>query len=401
LHPIFRTFAVRNYRIYWTGFVISLIGTWMQTLAQSWLVWDLTRSPFWLGIVGALPQFPSLILGSIGGVLVDRTVKRRLLVITQTGLAVTAMALAVVTLAGVVRVEHVVVIAAITGIITAVDTPARLSFVTEIVGKEYLGNAIALNSTTFNGARLIGPSIAGLLVPLIGTGGCFLINSISFLAMILALLMMRDLPPVVFDSSISVVSQWREAFHYVAHARVPRALLLNVMVFSAFAYSYVVLMPVFADVILEAGVRGMGAMMGAVGVGALAGGVWQAALSHKARRGRVVIFGAFTLGVALLLFSFSRSLLLSVLILPLVGLASISMLASTNTLLQTLAPDHLRGRVLGFYTTAFMGVMPLGSMLVGTVASEIGAPWTVAAGALACLIVAALTLTRNKRLMVV
>ena len=401
MHPIFRAFAVRNYRIYWTGFAISLVGSWMQTLAQSWLVWDLTRSAFWLGMVGALSQLPSLILGSIGGVLVDRTVKRRLLIITQSGLALSALALAVVTLSGVVRVEHVVVIAAITGLFTAVDTPARLSFVTEVVGKEHLGNAIALNSTTFNAARLVGPSIAGLLVPLIGTGGCFLVNSLSFLAMIFALMMMRDLPAPAYDTSTSVVAQWREAFRYVMRARVPRALILNVVVFSAFGYSYVVLMPVFADTILESGVRGMGAMMGAVGVGALAGGIWQAALSHKARRGRVVIFGAFTLCVALLLFSFSRSLWLSILILPLVGLASISMLASTNTLLQTLAPDHLRGRVLGFYTTAFMGIMPIGSMIVGAVAAEYGAPHTIAAGAAVCLIVASLTLARNKRLMVV
>jgi len=401
VHPIFRAFAVRNYRIYWTGFAISLVGSWMQTLAQSWLVWDLTRSAFWLGMVGALSQLPSLILGSIGGVLVDRTVKRRLLIITQSGLALSALALAVVTLSGVVRVEHVVVIAAITGLFTAVDTPARLSFVTEVVGKEHLGNAIALNSTTFNAARLVGPSIAGLLVPLIGTGGCFLVNSLSFLAMIFALMMMRDLPAPAYDTSTSVVAQWREAFRYVMRARVPRALILNVVVFSAFGYSYVVLMPVFADTILESGVRGMGAMMGAVGVGALAGGIWQAALSHRARRGRVVIFGAFTLCVALLLFSFSRSLWLSILILPLVGLASISMLASTNTLLQTLAPDHLRGRVLGFYTTAFMGIMPIGSMIVGAVAAEYGAPHTIAAGAAVCLIVASLTLARNKRLMVV
>ena len=401
MHPIFRTFAVRNYRIYWTGFTISLVGSWMQTLAQSWLVWDLTRSPFWLGIVGAMPQLPSLILGSIGGVLVDRTVKRRLLIITQAGLGLSALVLAMVTLTGVVRVEHVVIIAAITGLFTAVDTPARLSFVTEIVGKEYLGNAIALNSTTFNAARLVGPSVAGLLIPLIGTGSCFLINALSFGAMICALLMMRDLPAPKYDTNTSVVAQWREAFGYVAKARVPRALILNVVVFSAFGYSYVVLMPVFADGILEAGVRGLGAMMGSVGVGALAGGIWQAALSSKARRGRVVIFGAFTLGISLLLFSFSRSLLLSIIILPLVGLASISMLASTNTLLQTLAPDHLRGRVLGFYTTAFMGIMPIGSMIVGTIAAEYGAPHTLAGGAIICLIFAALTLARNKRLMVV
>jgi MFS family permease len=401
MHQIFSAFTSRNYRIYWIGFAISLIGSWMQTLAQSWLVWDLTRSPFWLGIVGAMPQIPSLILGSIGGVLVDRTPKRALLVVTQTGLGLSALALAVVTLLKIVTVEQVVVIAAVTGIFTAIDTPARLSFVTELVGKDKLGNAIALNSTTFNMTRLIGPAIAGLIIPWTGEGGCFLINAISFLALIIALMLMRDLPVFSPDTSVSVVAQWREAFRYVRKTRVPRSLILNVVVFSVFVFSYVVLMPVFADEILEKGVRGLGALMGSIGVGALAGGIWQATLPRNSKRGRIVIMGAFGLCVGLLLFSFSRSFILSLCILPLVGFSSISMLASTNTLLQTYAPDHLRGRVLGFYTTAFLGFMPIGSMIVGSVANRYGAPITLFGGGVICLIFASLTLARNKRLMVV
>lgn len=401
MHPIFRAFALRNYRIYWTGFTLSLVGSWMQTLAQSWLVWDLTRSPFWLGMVGAMPQLPSLILGSIGGVLVDRAPKRTLLIVTQAGLGLSALALATVTLLGIVRVEHVIVIAAITGIFTAVDTPARLSFVTDIVGREYLSNAIALNSTTFNATRLIGPAIAGLLVPLIGTGGCFLINGVSFAAMIVALAAIRDLPRPSFDRSLSVAAQWRDSFRYILHTRVPRALILNVVVFSAFGFSYVVLMPMFADEVLESGVRGLGLLMGAVGVGALAGGVWQASLPPRARRGRVVIFGAIGLSIGILLFSLSHTFWISICILPLVGLSSIAMLASTNTLLQTLAPDHLRGGVLGFYTTSFLGIMPIGSMILGAVAAEYGASLTVMGGGAVCLTVALLTLARNKRLMAV
>jgi MFS family permease len=401
VHPIFRAFAVRNYRIYWSGFTLSLIGTWMQTLAQSWLVWDLTRSAFWLGIVGAMPQLPSLILGSIGGVLVDRTVKRTLLIVTQTGLALCALALAIFTMTHTVQVIHVVIIAAITGIFTAADTPARLSFVSEIVGKQYVGNAIALNSTTFNVTRLIGPSIAGFIIPWVGEGGCFLINAISFLAMIFALMAMRDLPPLNVNPDSSVATEWREALHYVVHSRIARSLILNVALFSVFVMSYVVLMPMFADQVLESGVRGLGGLMGAIGVGALIGGVWQASLPHNARRGRIVIFGAIGLSASVLLFALSRNFTLSLLILPLAGLSSISMLASTNTLLQTLAPDHLRGRVLGFYTTSFLGMMPLGSMLVGFVATDFGPSYTVAGGALICLIVALLTLGRNKRLMVV
>jgi len=392
---------VRNYRIYWTGFTLSLIGSWMQTLAQSWLVWDLTRSAFWLGIVGAMPQLPSLILGSIGGVIVDRTVKRTLLIVTQTGLALCALALAILAMNHMVQVWHVVVIAGITGIFTAADTPARLSFVSEIVGRQYVGNAIALNSTTFNATRLIGPAIAGLIIPWVGEGGCFLINAVSFLAMIWALLSMRDLPPFTFVNNVSVAAQWREALHYVMHSRIARSLILNVAIFSVFIMSYVVLMPMFADQILEKGVRGLGALMGAIGIGALIGGVYQASLPHNARRGKGVIFGAIGLCVSILLFAFSRNFILSLLILPLVGLSSISMLASTNTLLQTLTPDHLRGRVLGFYTTSFLGMMPIGCMVAGSAAAEFGASYTVAAGALICLTVALLTLARNKRLMVV
>ncbi len=373
----------------------------MQTLALSWLVWELTRSAFWLGVVGALPQFPSLILGSIGGVLVDRTVKRTLLIVTQLGLGLAALALALVTLGNIVTIEYVVIIAAVTGIFTAVDTPARLSFVSEIVGRDNVGNAVAINSTTFNLTRLIGPSIAGLLIPVIGVGGCFLINAISFGAMIIALAMMRNLPPLVYDRGSSVVTQWREAFRYVRRTRVPRSLILNIIVFSMFAFSYVVLMPVFADDVLESGVRGLGLLMGAIGVGALAGGIYQAMLPVGFRRGRLVIYGAYGLCIGLLLFSVSRNFILSMLVLPLVGASSISMLASTNTLLQTLSPDHLRGRVLGFYTTSFLGFMPIGSLIVGSIAAKVGVSWTLMGGALLCLIFALFTLGRNKRLMVV
>lgn len=377
---------------------MSLIGSWMQTLAQSWLVWDLTRSPFWLGIVGAMPQIPSLILGSIGGVLVDRAPKRKLLIWTQSGLGLCALALALIVYLDAVKVEYVIAIAAISGIFTAVDTPARLSFVTDIVGKQYLGNAIALNSTTFNATRLVGPAMAGLLIPFIGTGGCFLINAISFIAMIVAVSAIRDLPPPSYEIRASVASQWKEAFRYVIHTKVPRALILNVVVFSAFGFSYVVLMPMFADQILEVGVQGMGFLMGAVGVGALIGGVIQAGLPHGAKRGPVVIIGAFGLSIGIMLFSMSSSFALSLAILPLVGASSIAMLASTNTLLQTQAPDHLRGGVLGFYTTGFTGIMPIGSMILGAVAGEFGARWTVGLSALFCLIFASLTLARNKRL---
>jgi MFS family permease len=395
---LLRAFAHRNYRLYWSGFAFSLIGTWMQTLAQGWLVWRLTESALWLGIVGAMPQLPSLLLGSIGGVLVDRTHKRGLLLVTQTGLAVCALAIAIPTLLNVVRVEHVLIISAISGVFMAVDAPARLSFTTELVGKQDLDNAIALNSTTFNGARLVGPAIAGLLVPLIGEGGCFLINAVSFLALIVGLLMMRDLPKPAPASREPLIKQLREAYNFVRGSAVHNTLILNVIVFSAIGFSYSILMPVFADKVLNAGVRGLGMLMGATGIGALIGGIWQASLARGTKRGWVVIMGTTSLGASLLLFSLSQSFILSLCILPLTGFAGITMLASTNTLLQSLSPDHLRGRVLGIYTTSFLGVMPIGSFLIGWLASLVGPQWALGAGSVLCLIVAWTTMLHNSRL---
>jgi MFS family permease len=395
---LFRAFRHRNYRLYWAGFSLSLIGTWMQTLAMGWLVWRLTKSPFWLGVVGAMPQLPSLIFGSIGGALVDRTVKRRVLYITQTGMAISALVLGVLTVMDVVRLTDIVIIAAISGVFAAVDAPARLAFVTDLVGKEDIGNAVALNASMFNAARLVGPAIAGLLVPVIGEGGCFLVNAISFVALIIGLSRMKNLPPPIPANREPLLSQLREAYNFVIASPVIRDLMLNVIFFAGFGLAYTTLMPVFADEILDSGVRGLGALMGATGIGAFVGGVLQAALPRGARRGRVVIYGAFGLALSLLLFAFSRSFILSLFILPFVGFSSISMLASTNTLLQSLSPDHLRGRVLGFYTTAFLGILPVGSFLLGVVASQTSAPLALIIATLICLGVALATLLRNERL---
>lgn len=370
----------------------------MQTLAIGWLVWRLTRSPFWLGVVGAMPQLPSLLLGTIGGVMVDRTVKRRLLYITQAGMAISAIVLGVLTLMDVVRLTDVIIIAAISGVFAAIDAPARLTFVAELVGKEDIGNAVALNATMFNAARLIGPAIAGVLVPIIGEGGCFLINGVSFIALIIGLSRMRDLRQPLPAAKEPLFRQLHEAYQFVLASPVIRHLLLNVIVFAGFGLSYTTLMPVFADQILESGVRGLGALMGATGIGAFIGGILQAAIPRGAKRGRIVIYGAFGITFSLLLFALSRNFILSLLILPVLGFSTISMLASTNTLLQSLSPDHLRGRVLGFYTTAFLGVLPIGSFLLGSLASQTSAPFAIMAASLICLTVAILTLLRNERL---
>ncbi|MDK9701347.1 MAG: MFS transporter, partial [bacterium] len=397
LQNILRAFAHRNYRFYWTGHAISLIGTWMQTLAQGWLVWQMTESPFWLGIVSAMSQLPSLLFGSFGGVLVDRAGKRKLLLITQAGLAVSAAVMAFITLAGFVQLWHIVLIATLSGLFAAVDAPARLSFIQDLVGKEDLGNAVALNSSTFNGARLVGPAIAGLLVPIVGEGGCFLLNSLSYAALIIALLQMKELPHT-HKPTKSVFHEWHEAFNFIRHSPIHRTLILNTLVFGAFGFAYTVLMPVFADKILEIGVRGLGMLMGTIGVGALFGGLWQASLPNGAKRGRLVIGGAVGLAIGALGFSFSRSLPLSLVLLAFVGFAGISMLASTNTLLQSLAPDHLRGRVMGFYTTAFLGISPIGNFLVGSIASKLGASYAMAVVSLFCLLYAVTTIIWNPKL---
>jgi MFS family permease len=397
LLPVFRAFQHRNFRLFFTGFAISMLGSWMQTLAQSWLVWRLTHSPVWLGVIGAMPQLPSLVLGPFGGVLVDRHFKRSVLIVTQIGMGLCAGALALFTLSGHITEWIVLIIAICTGIFVAIDTPARLSFAQDMVGKDDLGNAIALNSTTFNAARLIGPAIAGLLVPVIGEGGIFLINSISYLGLISTLLMMRDLPlPTATDKPVLV--QIREAFLFVRTSPLHKILILNTALIAVIGFSYVPLLPVMADDILDVGVRGLGIMYGALGVGALIGGLRVAWVKSGAKRGRTVLIGAAGLTLFVITFAFSRWFPLSLLALAGAGYSFATMLTSTNTILQTYAPDELRGRVIGIYSTSFIGMLPLGNVLAGFTAEVIGAMWTMVGFATLTLLAVTLTIGRSRAL---
>jgi MFS family permease len=396
MNPTFRAFQYRNFRLFFTGFAVSMLGSWMQNLAQAWLVWRLTHSTVWLGVIGAMPQLPSLILGPFGGVIVDRHFKRSVLVITQTGLGLTAGALAIATLTGHVTPVMILAIAAVTGVFVAIDTPARLSFAQDLVGKEDIGNAVALNSTTFNAARLIGPSIAGFLVPVIGEGGIFAMNAISFFALIGTLFMMRDLPQSPGNSA-PVLEQLREAFHYVRGSALHRTLIINVMIYAVVGLSYVPLMPLVADQILDVGVRGLGMLTGAIGLGALLGGLRQATAARGAKRGWNVIAGALTLSICVALQSYSHVYWFTMAMLFVTGFSFVTMLASTNTLLQQHSPDHLRGRVLGFYTTAFLGFMPAGTLLSGVMAAWIGASLTMLCSSLLCLMAVLLVLAREPK----
>lgn len=394
---VFRAFRHRNFRLFFTGFAISMLGSWMQTLAQSWLVWRLTHSATWLGIIGAMPQLPSLVLGPFGGVIVDRHFKRSVLIATQCGMGLCAAALAYYTLTEQVTEWIVLAIAVCSGVFVAIDTPARLSFAQDMVGKDDLGNAIALNSTTFNAARLVGPSIAGLLVPLIGEGGIFLMNAVSFFGLIGTLLMMRDLP-LPTAAHAPVLRQLREAFIFVRGSALHRTLIVNIILFSILGFSYVPLLPVMADHVLDVGVRGLGLMFGAAGLGALIGGLRMASVKTGAKRGRNVLIGATGLCVTVIAFAASRWFPFSLLALAGAGYSFATMLASTNTLLQSFAPDELRGRVVGIYTTSFLGVLPFGNLLAGSLADQIGATWTMAACAGLTLIVISQTIGRSTEL---
>lgn len=380
----FASLRHRNFRLFWTGQMVSLVGTWMQAVAQGWLVLTLTNSAFLLGLVSAIGSIPILFLALPGGVAADRFDKRRLLMATQTMAMVLALILAVLTHCQAVRIWHVVVLAALAGSAFAFDAPSRQSFIIELVGKEDLLNAIALNSAIFNAARILGPALAGVLIGFIGMAGCFFINGASFLAVILGLWMIRREPSAPRPKG-SAWQEMKDGLRYSWGHRVIRSLVAIVAAFSIFGMPYAVLMPIFARDILGSGARGLGFLMTANGVGALIGALGLAAIGKGRSRGRLVLTAGVVFSLALAAFASSRNFTLSLLVLPLVGWAMVSQVATINTLLQTLVPDELRGRVMSLFTLVFMGLMPFGSLLAGSVAQRFGAPAALQAGAAACL----------------
>jgi len=366
--------------------LVSLIGTWMQTVAQSWLVYRLTGSAVLLGIVGFASQIPVFPLAPIGGIVADRFPKRRVVVATQTSSMVLAFLLAWLTLANVIRVWEIIVLATLLGVVNSFDIPARQSFFAEMVGKEDLQSAIGLNSTIFNGARVIGPAIAGLLVAHIGEGRCFLYNGLSFLAVIAALLAMRvdDRPGAVRGRA--AVQDALEGFRYALGSPTILSLLLLIALVSVVGVPYSVLMPIFADRILHGGAQALGLLMGATGIGAILGALTLTMWRSVRGLGRVVACAAGGFGAGLILFSFSRNFWLSLVLLMPVGFSIMLQSAATNTLLQSMAPDHLRGRVMALYSMMFMGMVPFGSLGAGFTAARLGAPITVALGGVACML---------------
>ncbi len=395
----FRAMRHRNFRLFFLGQIISLTGTWMQTIAESWLVYRLTGSSLLLGAVGFCAQIPVFIAAPVGGIISDRYNRRNIVIGTQLSAMVLALIYAALTLLHhrdgrmLIEVWHIFVLAALLGLVNGIDIPARQSFMVEMVGKEDLMNAIALNSSMFNGARIVGPAISGLLVGAIGEGWCFLANGLSYIAVIAGLLMMH----VQFHRTVSKSTPTQhiiEGFKFVRSAIPIRDMLFLLGVVSLVAMPYAVLMPIFADRILHGGAQGLGMLMGATGVGALLAALSLAARSGLSGLGRLIGFAGLGFGVSLIAFSQSRSFWLSVALLVPVGFGMMLETTSSNTLIQAMVPDELRGRVMAVYTMMFMGMAPLGSLFAGAVADHLGAPITLAIGGVVCIIAASIFLYR-------
>jgi MFS family permease len=384
-----RALRHRNFQLFFSGQLISLIGTWMDNIAEAWLVYRLTGSSLLLGTVAFAGQIPVFLLAPIGGMVADRWNRQRVVIATQASSMVLAGILAVLTLTGRVKVWEVVVLAALMGAVNAFDIPARQAFLVDMVGREDLMNAIALNSSMFNGARVIGPSVAGILVASIGEGWCFAANSVSYIAVIVGLLLMHVKRAPVHNLQVSPFEHIVEGFRFVWNTGPIRALLLLLGLVSLVAMPYSVLMPIFAAKVLHGNARTLGVLMGATGVGALGGALTLASRSGVKGLGRWVAIACASFGAALILFSLSRWYFLSVALLVPVGFAMMVQMASSNTLIQAMVPDRLRGRAMAVYSMMFMGMAPMGALLSGWSADHIGAQWTIALGGVIAIIGAA------------
>jgi MFS family permease len=373
----FRAMQHRNFQLFIGGQLVSLIGTWMQTTAQLWLVYKLTNSAALLGLFGFANQIPILVLASVGGYVGDRYNRWYGVIATQSVSMLLAFLLAGLTLSGRIREWEIILIAFLVGIVNAFDVPIRQSFFVEMVGKEDLPNAIALNSSIFNGARVVGPAVAGFAIAWLGEGWCFMLNGVSFLAVIGALLAMRVSRAKPQPSKESPWQSFIQGFRF-AMADVPvRSALLLLSVLSLFGLQYSVFLPIFADSILHGGAKGMGFLMSSAGVGAVLGVLYFAGRTKYTGLARWIAATSMVCAIGLVIFSQSRTFLLSGAVIFIVGAAATVQMAATNTIVQSRVPDELRGRVMAVYATMFMGVQPIGSLIAGGIAKHIGAPYTL------------------------
>jgi MFS family permease len=382
-----RALSHRNYRLFFAGQGVSLVGTWITRVATSWLVYRLTGSAAMLGIVGFAGQIPTFLLAPLAGVWVDRWTRHRVLVVTQVLSMLQSFALAGLALAGTINVTHILLLGALQGVINAFDTPARQAFVVDMVtDRADLPNAIALNSSMVNGARLVGPSVAGVLIAVAGEGWCFLLDGVSYVAVIASLMMMRLAETEPRGGDKRVLLELRDGFRYAFGFAPIRSVLLLVTLISLMGMPYTVLMPVVADQVLHGGPHTLGFLMGATGIGALGGAVYLASRRSVLGLGRVISAASMLFGCGLIAFSLSRTLALSLVLMVVTGLGFMVQLASSNTIIQTIVREDMRGRVMAFYTMAFMGTAPFGSLLAGGMAARIGAPGTILFGGCACIL---------------
>lgn len=376
----------RNYRLFFAGQSFSLIGTWMQSVAMSWLVYRLTGSAFLLGIIGFVSQVPTFLVAPFSGVWADRWSRRHILLITQSVAMAQAFVLAAFVLTGTIRVWEIILLSIVLGIVNGFDIPFRQSFVVEMVeGKEDLGNAIALNSSIFHGARLIGPSLAGILIATVGEGVCFFINGINYLAVIASLAAMRITPVPATPGRRHILHDLQEGFVYAFSFPPIRYILMTIALVSFLGMPYAVLMPVFAKEVLHGGPHTFGFLMTATGIGSFTGALYLAWRKSVVGLGRVIAFAPGVFGAGVAVFALSQAMWLSFIVLIIAGFGMMMIIAASNTILQTIVDDDKRGRIMSLYTMSFMGIAPFGSLLAGALAVRIGASFTVLAGGLSCI----------------
>ena len=388
------------FRRYWVGAFLSFVGSWVQNVAQSWLVYELTRSEFLLGVVGFASGVPMLFLAPIGGALADRWNRRNILLITQSLFALSAFALAALTYAGAIRYEYIVALALLNGLVLTVDLPTRQSLVAHLVPRADLANGIALNAAAFHTARILGPALGGLLLEWVGAAPCFLVNALSFSAILLALLSLRIQSSTDGRAPTGILHSLREGVAFVRARRGLMLLWLNVLILSTFGLSYLVLLPVFAAEVLQVGKTGLGQLYTVAGIGSLAGLLLTARLSGEVPRGWLVILAANGFAWSVIGFALTTHPLLAKGLLMLAGMFGVMQLVSTNTALQTAAPDYLRGRVVSLHTWAINAPAPFASLLIGKLAQLWGAPTAVAVSTSVCALVAvALALQKEARVL--
>jgi MFS family permease len=381
-----RALRHRNYRLFFSGQSVSLVGTWITRVATSWLVYRLTGSELLLGVVGFCGQVPTMLFAPFAGVLVDRWDRHRLLIATQVLSMIQTLALAILTLDGSITVAWVLILQAAQGVINAFDTPARQAFVVEMVeDRADLPNAIALNSSMVNGSRIIGPSVGGALIAALGEGWCFMADALSYVFVIASLVMMRLPSAQAPRVEARILDELRAGLRYVRGSAPIRTALIVLAIVSTMAMPYSVLMPAFVADVLHGGPGTLGLLMTSTGVGALAGGLYLATRRTVVGLGRVAMYATLAFGAGLVGFAFARTLWISLIVLPIAGAGFMVQMAATNTVLQTLVDDDLRGRVMAFYTMAFFGTAPIGSLVAGVAADLIGARWTIGACGVACI----------------